>query len=437
MATLDDDFGFVAASVDRAVQQQRMACDVVLRDPSTSGHGLARHLALAYDAIGQRVESRRARYSGALDDTVRLDAIVEMRQLLWDVRELQSNLEWLDAAQKSPLDLGTRYFVEDITRAVVAPHVELTIVSGLKASYATSHNPWEPLIKAWGSGIPSTEPTVVVVFLPRREEATGLLHPLIVHELGHAADDQHGLVTGIWSEALKRVRLSKRFTRAVEEFAAAEGTDVKSARDHVAARLRCWIAEALCDSIAVHHLGPSYLYSFLVEVVAGNIDQPGLKHPAPRQRIKHMTSALNRMSWDPIMKEGDPKLYAWIRTQCERQLHYGGIEGFLSWAIDDLAAVIRNTTRRLLEKRIFLPDPKEIGEAKTLLAAGIPPAQQLSGKPIARETVILTCWHAALNANDGGPQALPCASDTPELEKLLPAALELSALTSAWKPVQP
>ena len=433
MAALDDDFGFVAASVDRAVQKQRAACDVVLDDPSTSGHALARHLALAYDVIGQRVKSRRENYDRALDDTVRLDAIVEMRQLLWDVRELQSNLEWLDAAQKSPLDLGTRYFVEEVARAVVARHVELTIVSGGKASYATSSNPWEPLIKAWGSGIPLTEPTVVVIFLPRREEASGLLHPLIVHELGHAADEQHGLVAAIWGKAQKRVRLSKRFKTVVEELAATESTDVKSARDHVADRLRCWIAEALCDSIALHHLGPSYLYSFLVEVVAGNIDQPGLKHPSPRQRVKLMTNALSRMNWDSIMKAGDPRLFAWIQKQCERPSHYGAIESFLSWAIDDLAAEIRKSSLDLLKERVFLPSPQEISEAQTLLAAGIPPAQRLSGEPIARETVLLACWHAALSANGTGPKALPCAPDTPELARLLPAALELSALTNAWE----
>jgi hypothetical protein len=434
VATLDDDFGFVAASVDRAVQQQRSACDVVLRDPSTSGHALAQHLALAYDSIGQRVESRRASYNRVLDDPMRLDAIVEMRQLLWDVRELQSNLEWLDAAQKSPLDLGTRYFVEDIARAIVARHMELTIVSGVKASYATSSDPWEPLIKAWGSGIPSKEPTVVVVFLPRREEASALLHPLIVHELGHAADERHNLVTAIWSKAQKRVRMSKRFKEAVQQFATSGETDVKEARDHVAARLRCWIAEMLCDSIAVHHLGPSYLYSFLTEVVAGNIDKPGLKHPTPRQRVRHMTVALSSMNWDPIMRAGDQKLYAWIGQQCEQRPSHGPIEEFLSWAIDDLAAVIRHATRRLLKKRVFLPDPNEIGEAQTLLEAGIPPAQRLTGESIARETVLLACWHAALISNGTGPEALPCAPDTPELAKLLPAALELSALTHAWSP---
>lgn len=436
MARLDDDFEFVAASVERTVRQQRAACDDVARDDSASSQGLARHLLLAYKAIERQVEKRRTRYGESLDDAAREDAIVEMRQLLWKVRELQSNLEWLAAAQRSPLDLGTKHFVEDIARGIVAPRVELTVVSGGSPSYATSSNPWEPLITGWGEGVPSSEPIVVVVFLPRREEATGLLHPLIVHELGHAADEQKGLVEDIWVQAKKRKRLSKRFALAVKELKDDQDLDAETARNHVAERLRFWIAEDLCDTIAVHHLGPSYLYSFLAEVVAGNIDQPGSKHPSPRQRVRHLINDLNDLGWLGYMHDADPVLEQWITAHCERKISYGGLTDFLVWAIDELHPTIRKATRKLLRSRIFRPDGEHLSEVEELLSAGVPPAQRRSGEPVSGEAVLLACWHAALQENGGGPAALPEAVDSSQFLDLLPAALELVGLTHAWKAME-
>lgn len=223
---------------------------------------LGRHLDLAYDAIEQHLEQRRAQFSMAPDDAVREHAIIDLRSLVWDVRKLQSNLAWLEAAQRPPLDLGTTYFVESTARALVAPQIEVTLVSADRTSYATSSDPWEPLITGWGAGLPGDEPTVVVVFIPRREEHSGLLHPLIVHELGHAADSQHGLVDQIWAEAQQRVRLGRRFRDAVSGFANDQGLDAKVANDEVSGLLRSWIAESMCDSIATYRLGPTYLYSF-------------------------------------------------------------------------------------------------------------------------------------------------------------------------------
>jgi hypothetical protein len=436
MAQLDDDFEFVTASVERTVRQQRAACETVAEDSSASSRGLARHLLLAYRAIERQIQKRRGRYQEALDNPMRQDIIVEMRQLLWDVRELQSNLEWLASAQQSPLDLGTKYFVEEIARGIVAPRVELTVVSGGSPSYATSSNPWEPLINDWGEGVPSNEPIVVVVFLPRREEATGLLHPLIVHELGHAADERMGLVDKIWAKAQKRKRLSKRFAAAVNELKETKELDTETARGHVAERLRSWIAEALCDSIAVHHLGPSYLYAFLAEVGAGNMDQPGAKHPSPRQRIRHMRTDLVDLKWLSFVRKADPALERWVATQCEQRMSYSGLAEFLTWAIDELQPGIRQVVQGLLRKRVFLPDGQHLSEVEELLGAGIPPAQRRSREPVSREAILLACWHAAMKENGGGPGALPGAVDTSQLLELLPAALELCALAHAWKEVR-
>ena len=433
MGSLDDDFDFVAASVERAAGQQRRACRQVLDAGGGRGLALAKHLDLVYDAIETRVSQRRAEYALAPDDTVREDAILEMRQLVWDVRDLQSNLAWLDAAQAPPLDLGTTYFLEDAARALVAANVEVTVVSTDNTSYATSSDPWEPLISQWGAGLPAGEPTVVIVFIPRREERSGLLHPLIMHKLGHAADSERGVVDDIWQAAGQRKRFPKRFSAAVTDFASSSGVGIADANDHISRRLRSWIAESFCDCVAVRHLGPTYLYSFLAEVAAGSMDEPGPKHPPPRQRIRLLLNNLDSDGWASVMQTGDPEVDQWVRDFAATTVGYSGTDRFLTWAIDELSALVRTTTGRLLGPRVLSPDVAVLTEVAELLEYGIPPAQRRTGAAISRETIMLACWHAALVSAGGGPQALARAPDAPELADILPAALELSAVTAAWK----
>jgi hypothetical protein len=434
MASLDDDFAFVAASAEKAITRQQAACDRLRNLANGNAAGLGRHIDLAYQAFTARLAQGRVEFSEAPDDTVRADAIVGMRQLLWNVRQLQPNLDWLAAGLHPPLDLGTTYFVDDAARVMVAPQVEMTVVSGTtQGSYATTSNPWEPIIKAWGSGIPEGEPTVVVVFIPRREEKTGLLHPLIVHELGHAADSEHGLVESIWQSASGRKRFVKRFADAVDEFSSSKEVDQHAALVHVSERLTSWIAEALCDSLACHYLGPSYLYSFLTEVVAGSMDEASPTHPPPRQRVRRLLDDLDGLGWNETMT-GPKELDKWVRSFAAEKVSYGGVNQFLYWAVDELRAVIRNTAKRHLRGNVFVPDSNELYEARQLLSSDIPPAQRTSGDPFARETIILSCWYEALQGAAAGPVGLPDAAEGPQFAEILPAALEMSAVTAAWVP---
>jgi hypothetical protein len=433
-ASVDTGFAFVAASVLRAARLQRAACGAVLADDSrTAAHGLARHLDCAYQAIEQRVVQREAQFAVAPDDAVKEDAVVEMRQMVWRVRALQSNLAWLDAAGHTPIDLGTTYYVEDVARALVAANVEVTVVATEQSSYATTSNPFDALIRGWGSPPPLDEPVVVVVFIPRREQHSGLLHPLIVHELGHAADSAHGLADGIWTTARSRKRLAARFSKAAGAFAKEKNIDPSEATDHIAERLRAWITESFCDAFATQQLGPTYLYSFLAEVVAASIDDPGPAHPPPRQRVRHIVEQLDRLGWTDLMTEKDPALDRWVRELTGEAPAYGGVAAFLTWAIDDLRAVVRKAAERHLRGRMFRPDHDELDEVSELLAIRVPPAQRtVTSAAVAPASIMLCCWHAALEGAGGGPSALAIAADAEELAELLPTALELSALVSAW-----
>lgn len=431
MATRDDDFTFVAEAALRASRTVSLASASVLASTSGGGHALAKHLALAANAVQDRVAERTAEYQAATTEAVKDDAIVELRRVLIRVREFQQTLDWLDYAEDSPLDLGTRYFVEAAARKLVAPDCEVTVVSTTSRSYATTSDPMRPVIDNWGAGIPASEPTVVVVFIPRREERSGLLHPLIVHELGHAADSRHGYVSTIMQRASTRSRLPKKFSDLVTQFAAVQKCTNAEAADRLYEMLRSWIAEMFCDSFAAHFLGPSYLYSFLVEVGAASLDDASVTHPPPRQRIRTILGTLDRLGWTDLMHDQDPALDAWVRETAQVSAPYTGLWEFLTWAMDDLHAVIRKEVERSLGGASLSANATLLDEIALLLAAGIPPSQ-LEGGAVSRRLVILASWYAAISAEGGGPKALAVAPDSEELAKLMPAALELGALVDAW-----
>lgn len=432
MGDLDSEFEFVIGNVLRASRLQAEACDARLASGREGGRRLAGHLKLLYESLDKEAKRRDEQYQYATDDFERADAIQAARILLAMARKFQSNFTWLDAAKTPVIDLGTSYFVESAARELIAPDVEVTIVPLAEKSYATSSNPWRPAITSWGSGIPAGTPTVVVVFIPRREERSGLLHPLIVHELGHAIDSKHGVVNEIALKAAGRQRFSDRFVRDVLAFAQREQMDALTARDHVSSRLWYWVAEAFCDSIAVQHLGPTYLYSFLVEVVSGNMDIAGPKHPPPRQRVRLLLEQLDRLGWSDVMRETDPALDAWIREIASKTSELKGIDKFLAWGVNELRALIRNTASRSLGDRVFRPDDAMLAEIASLIGAGVPPAQLSNGKVAPREAIILGCWRAAIGASGGGAMGLVRAADAPQLGELLPAGLELSAIAESW-----
>lgn len=162
------------------------------------------------------------------------------------------------------------------------------------------------------------------------------------------------------------------------------------------------------------------------------MDDPGPRHPPARQRVRLILTELDRLGWSDAMRAGDAELDSWIRGLSADGPSYVGVEGFLTWAVEDLSAVIRRVVKRRLGNRVFTPQAAQLIEVDRMLAAGIPPAQRLSGDAVSRESIILACWHAALASAGHGPSALPDAPDAPELAELLPAALELSALSSAW-----
>jgi hypothetical protein len=491
LEALDHEFAFLASSVERTIEVQQEGARHLLDVSPPQGKALARHLVVSYDKLKTRVARRREGYASLPDEESKRGAVIEMRLLVEGARNLHGSLSWLDAAREPPLDLGTRYLIDFIACRLVSVNAEVTVVTAVERSYRTAIEPLSLVLSAIDEELSEDSPPAIgdapdgsddgapggdadgqgdglaiVVFVPRREQHSGLLHPLIVHELGHAASSQHGLASGLVATTASHPEVGPALEVAVEALATdmeletelrtdvceAVGVEVVSkdetealtrvARSYLMAQLEYWVEEAVCDAFAVQLLGPTYLYAFTAIVGASDLDAVDPQHPPTRQRLRLMLTQLDELGWSDLLAAETPDVEAWFREQARVALRYHDDvpPRFCQQALELLAGDVRELVARHVGGLSFLPaafGPDRREEVVSLLAAGIPPAQALDvetgeRRPIGRAEIILGSWLFAMAKEGGGLGALGKAPGLPELRLLLPKALELSALATAW-----
>ncbi len=399
------------------------------------GAVLATHLEAAYRALIAHVDLRCEDYNSLPDHESRRGAVIEMRQLVAGARNLHRSLSWLDAAREPPLDLGTRYLVEQVAARLVSSQAEVTVVAAIDRSYATVTNPLRGVFQlsgAQGSG----DELATVVFVPRREQRSGLLHPLIIHELAHAADEQHGLVGRVLQAAAKDESLIAALGSAAKEHTDAGGDDISAALEALEGRLAAWVEEIVCDAFAAQLLGPTYLYSFMTIVGTSDLDAAGDEHPPTRQRIRLLLAQLDGLGWQNLLAEASNEIDGWFRARASENHEYKDISArFCIDAVSSLAGEVRNmVSSHVGDLTFWARDFTQVREEiDQLLAAGIPPSQTLAREGIDRAAIILGSWLFAVGRAGGGLDALAIAADVPQLSRLLPKALQDAAILEAWQ----
>jgi hypothetical protein len=333
------------------------------------------------------------------------------------------------------LDLGTRYLVEEITASLVSPNAEVTTVAAIDRSYATVTNPLGPVFQLSGAALPGGE-IATVIFVPRREQRSGLLHPLIIHELGHAAEAQHRLVGQVIRGAAEKANLIVALGKAAKEYAELPGGgDMAAAIETLWTRLAAWTEEAVCDAFAAQLLGPTYLYAFMTIVGTSDLDAAGEKHPPTRQRIRLLLAQLDGLGWQDLLVDASSEIDSWFRATAAMSHDYADVAArFCVEALEAIASEIREVVASHLGTRAFRAESftPVCDEVAELLGAGVPPSQTLARVPVDRAAIILGSWLFAVKESGGDLDALPVAADVPQLARLLPKALQDVALLEVW-----
>lgn len=462
MDALDDEFAFLALSVERAVDVQEPTAQHFLDVSQQRGEALARHFLRKYATIKKDVAYSRASYDELADvPKLKQGAITEMRTLVDYVRDdLQRGLAWLDAARDPVLDVGTHYLIDFLACRLVSSQADVTVVTTTDGSYSIEASVLLEADPDDAGGVP------IVVFIPRRERESGLLHPLIVHELGHAVSRLTGLTARLLTEAESDPKVSAALDAAAHSVAATmEGSGAvreqvcgavgaplvdrhdedklaEVARDYLLMLAGPCLEEAVCDAFATQLLGPTYLYAFAAILGTSDLDRVDPVHPTARQRIGNMLDQLDALGWGEVLAEETPQVEAWFRGEAETPAP--ALEPapmFCARVVTEMAPRVRKVVSEHVGDLSFVPETftaqvrVEIG---ALLAVKVPPTQVQDVEAgtyltIGRAEIILGSWLYAIQKAGDGLKAIARAPARPELSLLLPKALELSALLEAWE----
>jgi hypothetical protein len=432
MDSLDREFSFLAASAEQTSEVQQAEAKAFLAEDPRRGGVLATHIDGAHQALRKHIEQRRIDYDDAPDREAKLGALTEMRNIVAGARHLQMMLGWLDAARTQPLDLGTQHFIEEAAQLLISAEAEITIVPMSSRSYGTLSNPLSSTFSLSGGQLPVGQ-QAVIVFIPRREQQSGLLHPLIVHELGHAAVTIHGLV----DDVIERENdLPTELKAAAAKYGPPVDLDVDAAEVLLEKRLRKWIEEILCDFIAAQYLGPTYLYCFLAIVGTGSPDSAAGDHPPVRMRLRFLLQQLDELGWSEEIKSESREISEWcVESASVAHSYTSPEESFLTASIEKLSGPARQVVAEHLGEATFsATDYDAVKEAiNEHLTESIPPAQGPDGDAIPRPAIVLASWTKALSDAGGDLEALAVAPHVAELSRLLPKSMELSAIVEAWR----
>ncbi len=423
----DTEFRFVTASVRRAARLQREYVEAFLETANTDRRSIGEQFAELCAQIDHIVEDYEERYAATSDQLDCKLVLNAARELLVWTKNLQLQRAWLDAATTPPIDLGSFYYFSGLTKAIVRDDSELTIVATHEGSYATVVNPFRQPAHPVPHGI------VLVALIPHRETSSGLLHPLLAHEIGHGVAKVHGYTDRLQAR-LTGGNVEEALDKGATEEAQRSKRTPKEERAVLDKRFGAWIEEIFCDGVATACLGATYLFSFATEVLPDDIDTAGPKHPPTRQRVRLILKHLDRIGWGEFLDDEVPDFMEWVRSVvlAEPSPQRPSDEALLS-AIDLSGKEIQEVVDEHIGKHVVVPDENALTAVAGLLSQHVPPAQHEDGKAIDRPTIVVGCWLSALKSRSGTLEALAEAVDSPELGQLLPYALELSVIVDRWQ----
>ena len=320
------DFAFVVASANRVIKtlsnDPRLAEDFPRAGP---GAAMARYVRSLLVEVEEAVRLRAEAASDELDIESGAQAVRLLN--IFVSGNLTRALSWLDDPPRVQLELGARYFIQELAAVIIKEEADLVLVP--QVVYSTDPRPFHQwVLKLVENGVQlqlpgGDEPFPLVLNYPELEADSVLLHPLFAHELGHRALSQEPFV----AEVLAPLLTDQGLLRGLREAVAAdmpEASDIEvNAEVHaVSEMLGYWLEEMLCDTIACALLGPAYVLSFATVVLSGT-NGPGLQHPPANVRVGLILDQLDALGWVTALRklqlqavdEQDPRLaHRHVRT---------------------------------------------------------------------------------------------------------------------------
>jgi hypothetical protein len=356
-------------------------------------------------------------------------------------RALHMALPWLDASARSRLDLGTLCFVDEMALAIVGNGVETVVVPDSEYMYSTLSWPFRLVVRERLKTDVAHGTRPIVLFFPLKEANSALFDALFAHELGHAAADEHQLVSKVVDPLAGEADYLTGLAAATAHIHATFGWDQNRSEAFARARLRQWTEELLCDALALGYLGPSYLFAFTGFVLATSWSDPQPKHPQPTLRVSMLIDQIKASGWDAVIQTARPELWNWFEwVQSTPTPTLTPDNQFLRDMVVKQASKIAEVANSRLGAQAYLPATHAgvADDLSELLAHRILPAEH-QGVAVDRRNIMLSAWLFALTTQPNGdpradgPDALPAALDETAFQRFIAKAFEMSTVFETWK----
>jgi hypothetical protein len=361
-----------------------------------------------------------------------------MQQINHDVRNVHSTTPWIEGAQHSVLALGLVYFVDEIADSVVKAKPDVIAVPSPDYMYATIHKPFLRELDALGQPYP-TDALPIVVLYPAQETESLFLHLILAHELGHSAIQEHRLIELAATSHSDQAGLQARIGQAVTEFETIEARTNAESLVAVRGLITNWLAEVLCDALAVGFLGPSFLFTAVAFGTPFGGPIPTGSHPPHSLRTRLLLTYLSSWGWRPLLEAHVPRILQWLDETAATPIDASGKTYFetLEQAVEELGPTIEQVVENHLGDGLFSIETYEeqAEEIRGFLSEKVLPAQLLDRSPTDRRSTLLAGWLRAFAETGDEPSALPAVVADRDFQSFLSKALEMSAVLQRWEAI--
>ncbi len=429
------DFALLAATARRSIDDLRRAVHAAPPPRGRRGEHFLTVVEAALGALEAGVADREAEFASAADEQEQRAVIRSMRRINYDVMGLHEVSPWIESARGSKLALGLVYFVDELVFALLKAPADVVMTPSGTYMYSTIHKPFEDPLTNLGVAYPAAVLPIIVSY-PVHEPDSLFLHLIIAHELGHSAIAEHNLDQEVYRRDPNPTGTRDTLSQAVAEYLTQEGGTPAAARGRLRVILRHWLAELICDALAVGFLGPSYLLTAAAFGAPFDGPEPSETHPPLTLRTHLLIERLTSWGWIPLLQAGMPETFAWMLETSTRPQQAAHRTYFLRLeeAIRNLSKTIEDVVSAHLGADLFQLDAhaSNADELSALLERDILPAQLLDRSPASRRSIILSGWMHAFAKHGDQPVALASIVGDRDQQRFLTKALEMSVVLERW-----